>query len=188
MIVESVFVLALSLAAEPEFKCPATHRLPGFPERAAAMIIDGEVRGNNIDFDPNDLSPEDIGRLEVKCWNPETDAIPASEGVPLIVIWTNSALEDAHSKTLGVAERLQEFEEANGRLPTSLETLGPDVDGYQIETGVHGWILTAPEVTDLACSISKVTIEAGEGVRCKTVYTLARRSLREALERGQQTL
>lgn len=130
MIVESVFVLALSLAAEPEFKCPATHRLPGFPERAAAMIIDGEVRGNNIDFDPNDLSPEDIGRLEVKCWNPETDAIPASEGVPLIVIWTNSALEDAHSKTLGVAERLQEFEEANGRLPTSLETLGPDVDGY----------------------------------------------------------
>ncbi len=179
MVIESVFALALSVPLDPSLKCGSTQNLPGYPEKSAVMLIDGEIRGSNVDFSIDSIDATDIARLEIKCWNPVTDELPAARGVQLIVISTYSGQARAESQTLDAARLVHAFVDEHGELPTALEEIDPDLAGYSIEEAELGWHLRSADIDGLACLTSRLG-SLNDEVGCSFAYSTVKQRLRRA--------
>lgn len=183
MIIEAILALALAAPADPVLKCPRTNHLPGMPEASAVVLIDGEIHGNSETFSTDDFDTSSIERIDIVCWNPATDEIPASRGIQLIVITTKSRFAEAKAATLEAARRLHAFVAEHDEVPTSLEALGADLNGYSVEVGPLGWTLDSADIDGIECTASELGSEAGE-VRCSNTYSGAKETLREAWATG----
>lgn len=186
MIVETILAMALSAPADPSLKCARTHHLPGYGEDSAIILLDGEIRGSNLDgHSLTEIDPEDVAQIEIACWNPDTGELPASGGVQLIVVSTNSTMAAAEAQSLQAARLVHAFVAENDEIPRSLEQLDKSLAGYSIEVGELGWKLTSPDISGIACSTSELG-SAAEEVGCQRTYSVAKRNLRDAWERGTQ--
>ena len=185
MILEALLVATVAVPPAEAMKCPRTHQLPGYPEDSAVILVDGEVRGSGPDVAAM-LDPEDIEGIEIKCWNPDTDELPASSGIPLILITTRAMKTATMDEVRDAANLVREFAREHGRMPDSVEELDPgQASGLELSRVGDGWHVSTTGPRALHCT-AQVEAEGDPSVGCRSTYALARRSLREAYERGDR--
>ena len=172
--------LALSMPLDPGLKCPRTHSLPGFSEDDVAALIDGQLQkispGENV---MDDIDPSEVDRLEVTCWDPETDEIPARRGVPLVIVVTKQGLANAESAMLRAVKSVRSFVSERAELPSSIDVLDPSFSGYTIRGRDGAWTLTSTALGGHVCTATPVHIAEGRA-HCEDIHSAPKRALREA--------
>lgn len=182
MLIEAVLISWLGTVPATELKCPRTHSLPGFPDDAAVVLIDGEIRGNSLEMDLDELDTDDVSRLAIICWNPETDELPARNGVQLIVITTKGLVDSTRAEIREAIESLRRFSAANHRAPGSLARLDLSSRAAARMEYTHsdsGWTVATAGPRAFVCSASGTDFDGVE-VTCQVSHELAKLNLREA--------
>lgn len=175
--------LMLSMPVDPTLKCPGTQRLPGFAEDQIAVVVDGEIRKHTSGGGPlEDLQPANVHRLDVTCWNPDTGEIPATAGVPVIVVVTRSALAEAESAMRRATRSVRSYIAVRAELPSSIEVLDPRLVGYSIGSRAGPWTLTSPAQYGHVCTATQRDI-AEDTTGCRDIFSPVAQVLREAWER-----
>lgn len=177
MIAETLLALVVAAPADDAMKCGRTHTLPGYPENAAVLVVDGEIRGAIVDSPPDDLDASDILRLEIQCWNPVTDELPASQGVQVIAVVTKSGRAQAEAATFHAADLLQAFISEQGELPSSLEDLDASLVGYALDSTDLGWTLTSSDRSGFSCSLAETAVASGNAT-CQFAWPAIKERLR----------
>lgn len=181
MILESLVSITLLFAGAADFKCPRTHSMPGMPEEQPVVLIDGVVTTSWSTEVTEAIGPESIDGIAIKCWNPDTGALPAREGIQLILITTKELVQTQRSAVEDAVAAVLAFEEAHGRAPEGLDEVEPGVD-YRVTEG--GWtVANGGGPLAYRCSAEKA-VAAAPVVECDMSYELAKENLRERYERG----
>lgn len=186
MVFEALALHALLAPAFLDLKCGSTKRFPGVADRTPVMVLDGHVITGDPDVMLATIQPEDLDQVEVSCWNPDTDEMPARDGVPVILITTLQAVEDAQADIRFLLNSIRGFEAAESRLPASLEELGLTgfvADRFEyVLSGVTAEIRTAgPRAHH--CTISGDLVDDAR-LWCEPSLSLAKANLRAVYERG----
>jgi len=186
VLIESIVALALTLPDDPTLKCPRTHTLPGYSEDDVTMVLDGDIhrvpRGENV---MDSIEPSEVEVIEVACWDPDADEIPARRGIPLVVVATKSSRSDAESAMRRAVRATRSYLASHAELPSSIEALDPTLLGYSIEIRDGAWTLTSAAHRGHMCTATEVDIAQGT-MRCDDVLRPAAKAVREAWEAGQQ--
>jgi len=195
-------------APTPDLKCPPTHSMPGTPLTSVVVLVDGKIEAVAVPGESTNrvdelIDAESIHGIAIKCWNPDTDELPAPEGMPLILITSKAYAEVQRAAVEEAVAAVLAFEEAHGRAPTGLdevEMLGRSVDATvgssasategrgAVAYGVsdHGWwIGNAGGPLAYRCSAEKSATTDPE-VACEPSYELAKENLRARYERGER--
>lgn len=188
MFIEAVVISQLGFMAPADVKCPRTHHLPGFPAESAVVLIDGEIQGSNLEWDPDQLDAEDVARVQITCWNPETDELPARNGVQLIVITTKNLEQSTRAEIEDGVASVQRFSDQHDRLPDAIGDLDlTAVAATRLEytRSESSWTVTTSGPRAYLCSASGTegTDADRVDVRCRVSHELAKRNLRDAYER-----
>jgi len=186
VVVESIVSLLLTLPNDPVLKCPRTHSLPGYSAEDVVMVLDGDIQrvsqGENVmDF----IEPSEVEVIEVTCWDPDADEIPARRGIPLVVVVTKSSRTDAESAMRRAVRGVRSYVASHAELPSSTEALDPALFGYSIETRNGAWTLLSPAHRGHACTATELDIAQATS-RCDDVFTPAARAVREVWAAGRQ--
>lgn len=186
MVFEALALHVLLAPAAADLKCASTVAFPGVEDRTPVMVLDGRVIVGDADVQLATIQPEGLESVQVSCWNPATDEMPARSGVPVIVITTKEAVEDAQADLRFLLNSVRAFEAAESRLPTSLGELGLTgfvADRFElVVSGESSEIRTAGNRA-FHCTISGDLIDDAK-MWCEASLSLAKANLREAYERG----
>lgn len=187
MLFEALLVAA-STSGMAELKCPRTdHQFPGAPENSPVYIIDGSVHVGREEVQKIAPSGDEVAKVEVSCWNPDTDGFdPRRGGIPLILIVSTEAQAEAEARAERMAQRLRDHAETNGGLPLSLRQLGDASGDFAVTVLEDGWRVSATDDTPLRCTVTQPGDDAEATVKCMINYDAVGAELRAIYEGGSR--
>ena len=186
MIVESLLLHALLTMPALELKCGGDVAFPGSEERTPVVVIEGRVIVGELDDISASLTAEDIHHVNVTCWNPTTDEMPARSGVSVIAITTKQAVAEAQADLRFLQGAVRDFHAAEDRFPADVSEVGlsePDAVRFSMTATDAGLRLATAGMRDAQCSVAADADDAVE-LTCEPSVSLAKASLREAWDRA----
>ena len=180
MVIESIFGLLLTLPPDPALKCSRTRSLPGYVEGDIALVLDGELHKTSVRENVmSEIDPSEVESIQVTCWDPDTDKIPAPRGVPVMLVTTKSGLAQAEASMRSALRRVRSFVAARAERPNSADVLGPALVGYSISHQAGVWTLTSTPLHGHVCVATDQHVVEVEA-ECEAAASAAQPALRAA--------
>ena len=157
--------------------------LPGHAEDDPVVLLDGVIIERPVELSDLGVEPDRIARIAIRCWNPETDELPARSGVQLILITTKPAVEAAEARTADAVRKLEAFTHEHGALPATVADLGTGFRSHTLERQKQGWTLTTGDLDGFVCS-ARALPDTEVQISCVNTYSVDKRALRAAWEQS----
>jgi hypothetical protein len=184
MLMEALVVAATTLGGD-ELKCRRTHQLPGLSASSNVVFVDGEFYREQDELTARVSSRDDLFRIELSCWNPDTDEFNSRlGGIPLVLVVSVEAQAEAAARSQDMAQRVRAHVESTGGLPPSLRDLGADASRFSLSVLESGWSIAPIDDSHLHCSLTQPDDGTESTVDCSVNYDRIRSELRAVYERG----